>query len=181
MKVGVMLKEVLPHLFKAPVTVLYPFQKTPPPEGFRGKPVLDTEKCRGCPKCVCEIVCPAEACEKISIGDEIDRLAFYLDRCIYCGECAERCPFDAVTMTDDFELAAYDIPSLYVPPEMPQSEEALALIEKARERKRAREQKAAEAKAAAEAAAKAPAVEGAVDEAAKEPAADAPAAEEKKE
>lgn len=154
MKVGVMLKEVLPHLFKTPNTILYPFQRVPVPDDLRGKPVLDTEKCRGCAKCACEIICPAEACKKISIGDEIDRLAFWYDRCIYCGECEERCPFDAVTMTQEFELAAYDIPSLYKHPDMPQSEEALALIEKMRERKQAR-LKAAEEKAAAEAAAKA--------------------------
>lgn len=154
MKVGAMLKEVLPHLFKRPNTILYPFQRVPVPDDFRGKPVLDTEKCRGCAKCACEMICPAEACKKISIGDEIDRLAFWYDRCIYCGECAERCPFDAVTMTQEFELAAYDIPSLYKHPDMPQSEEALALIEKMRERKQAR-LKAAEEKAAAEAAAKA--------------------------
>lgn len=153
MKVGVMLKEVLPHLFKTPNTILYPFQRVPVPDNFRGKPVLDTEKCRGCGKCACEAICPAEACKKINIGDEIDRLAFWYDRCIFCGECAERCPFKAVTMTQEFELAAYDVPSLYKHPDMPQSEEALAFIEKQRERKRAR-QKAAEEKKAAEAAAK---------------------------
>lgn len=184
MKVGVMIKEVLPHLFKRPNTILYPFQKTPPPEGFRGKPVLDTEKCRGCPKCACELICPAEACKKISIGDEIDRLAFWYDRCIYCGECEERCPFDAVKMTDDYELAAYDIPSLYEHPQLPESEEALALIEKARDRKKAREERAAEAKAKAEAeaAAKAAAPAEAEDKASDATApAEAPSTEERKE
>jgi formate hydrogenlyase subunit 6/NADH:ubiquinone oxidoreductase subunit I len=101
------------------------------------------------------MICPAEACKKINIGDEIDRLAFWYDRCIFCGECAERCPFDAVTMTQEFELAAYDVPSLYKHPDMPESQEALEIIEKARERKRLKAQKAAEEKAAAEAAAKA--------------------------
>lgn len=136
MKFGVMIKEVLPHLIKTPNTILYPFQRVPVPKDLRGKPVMDTEKCRGCPKCLCEIVCPAEACKKITIGDEIDRLAFWYDRCVFCGECAERCPFEAVIMTDEFEMAAYDIESLYGHPEMPQSEEALAFIEKQRERKR---------------------------------------------
>ncbi|MGI6554371.1 MAG: 4Fe-4S binding protein [Bacillota bacterium] len=150
MKFGVMIKEVLPHLTKTPNTILYPFQRVPVPKAFRGKPVLDTELCRGCAKCACEMICPAEACKKISIGDEIDRLAFWYDRCIYCGECAERCPFNAVTMTQEFELGAYNTESLYAHPEEPQSEEALALIEKARERKRLKAQKAAEAKKAAE-------------------------------
>lgn len=151
MKVGVMVKEVLPHLFKQPNTILYPFQRVPVPDKLRGKPVLDTEKCRGCAKCACEMICPAEACKKINIGEGIDRLAFWYDRCIFCGECAERCPFGAVTMTPEFELAAYDIPSLYKHPDMPQSEEALDFIAKQLERKRAKAQKAAEAKKAAEA------------------------------
>lgn len=138
MRFGVMIKEVLPHLTKTPNTILYPFQRVPVGKAFRGKPVLDTEKCRGCAKCVCEMVCPAEACKKITIAEGVDRLAFWYDRCIFCGECAERCPFDAVTMTQDFEIAAYDIDSLYAHPEMPKSEEALAYIEKMKEKKRAR-------------------------------------------
>lgn len=138
MKYGVMIKEVLPHLTKTPNTILYPFQRVPVGEAFRGKPVLDTEKCRGCAKCACEMICPAEACKKINIGEEVDRLAFWYDRCIFCGECAERCPFDAVTMTQDFEIASYSVEALYAHPELPQSEEALALIEKAKERKRAK-------------------------------------------
>ena len=51
--------------------------------------------------------------------------------------------------THEFELAAYDTESLYAHPEEPKSEEALEIIEKARERKKLREQKAAEAKKAA--------------------------------
>ena len=32
--------------------------------------------------------------------------------CMYCGLCVEACPFDALAMSDQFELAAYDLPSL---------------------------------------------------------------------
>jgi len=145
-KFGVMISEVLPHLGKKPATILYPFERVPVPEGLRGKPVLDTEKCRGCKVCVCETVCPAEACKKITIGDEVERLAFWYDRCVYCGECAERCPWDAVSMSQEFELAAYDLDSLYGHPEFPKSEEALQYIEKLRERKRMKQQKEKEAK-----------------------------------
>jgi len=149
-KFGVMIKECVPHLRKKPATILYPFERVPVPDKLRGKPVLDTEKCKGCAKCACEMVCPAEACKKITIDDEVDRLAFWYDRCVFCGECEERCPFDAVTLTQEFELAAYDHDALYAHPEYPKSEEALQFIEKQRERKKLKEQKAAEAKKAKE-------------------------------
>ncbi|HBT20400.1 MAG TPA: NADH-plastoquinone oxidoreductase subunit [Peptococcaceae bacterium] len=140
-KFGVMISEVLPHLGRKPATILYPFERVPVPETLRGKPVLDTEKCRGCRVCVCEMVCPAEACKKITIGEDVERLAFWYDRCVFCGECAERCPYGAVTMTKEFELAAYDLDSLYAHPEFPKSEEALQYIEKLRERRRMKEQR----------------------------------------
>ena len=31
----------------------------------------------------------------------------YVDRCMFCGQCAESCPRNAITMTDEFELANY--------------------------------------------------------------------------
>ncbi len=31
---------------------------------------------------------------------------------MYCGLCVEACPFDALAMSDQFELASYDLPSL---------------------------------------------------------------------
>ncbi len=31
---------------------------------------------------------------------------------MYCGLCVEACPFDALAMSDQFELASYDMPSL---------------------------------------------------------------------
>jgi len=49
-------------------------------------------------------------------------------------------------MSQEFELAAYDLDSLYGHPEFPKSEEALQYIEKLRERKRMKQQKEKEAK-----------------------------------
>ena len=32
----------------------------------------------------------------------------YLDRCLFCGQCEESCPVNAITMTEEYELASYD-------------------------------------------------------------------------
>jgi len=31
----------------------------------------------------------------------------YVDRCIFCGQCSESCPRNAISMTDEFEHASY--------------------------------------------------------------------------
>ncbi|MDG6991484.1 MAG: 4Fe-4S binding protein, partial [Nitrososphaerota archaeon] len=39
-------------------------------------------------------------------------------RCVFCGLCVDACPFDALDMTNDYELAAYDKMSLKYTPDM---------------------------------------------------------------
>ncbi|MDG6926521.1 MAG: 4Fe-4S binding protein [Nitrososphaerota archaeon] len=38
--------------------------------------------------------------------------------CVFCGLCVDACPFDALVMTNEYELAAYDRTSLKYTPEM---------------------------------------------------------------
>ncbi|MDG6953763.1 MAG: 4Fe-4S binding protein [Nitrososphaerota archaeon] len=38
--------------------------------------------------------------------------------CVFCGLCVDACPFDALDMTNDFELAAYDKMGLKYTPDM---------------------------------------------------------------
>ena len=106
---GAMLPEILRHFFKKRATVLYPFERLEIPKDFRGKIVFDLEKCA--PKCrLCVIDCPANAIvmEPREDGKEGTRPIFLLDRCIFCGQCAEECPYGAITLTEDFELAQVD-------------------------------------------------------------------------
>ncbi|MCL6451500.1 MAG: 4Fe-4S binding protein [Acetobacteraceae bacterium] len=99
---GRMLPETLRHVAKKPATVLYPFERLELPPGFRGRPVLDTEKCSGCK--ICERDCPAGAIEVVTLAPKVLRPGFYYDRCAFCGQCAESCPRDAIAMTAECSL-----------------------------------------------------------------------------
>jgi NADH-quinone oxidoreductase subunit I len=104
----------LGHLFKKPVTLMYPDERPEVTPNFRGLHALkvshDRAKCVAC--YLCPTVCPAK-CITVEAGEdrnhdkyaeiyEIDML-----RCIFCGYCVEACPVDALKMTGDFELANY--------------------------------------------------------------------------
>ena len=99
-------------LFKKPITIQYPEEKTPQSPRFRGLHALrkypnGEERCIGCK--LCEAVCPALA---ITIdtemrSDRTRRTTKYdidLFKCVYCGFCEEACPVDAIVETKIFEF-----------------------------------------------------------------------------
>jgi hydrogenase-4 component H len=93
------------------VTRRYPFEPSPPPEGFRGQPEVDIEKCIGCT--ACSMACPTRCIELTDTEDE--RVTVYcLDRCSYCGRCEEVCPTGAVTLSAEFELATDSIDDIRI-------------------------------------------------------------------
>lgn len=77
----------------------------PAPEGFRGKPELDSEKCTGCGACA--QVCPAGAVDLIDKGDR-RVVSFYYDKCIFCGLCEEACPEEAISLVPEYHLEVRD-------------------------------------------------------------------------
>ena len=99
-------------LFKKPITIQYPEEKTPQSSRFRGLHALrkypnGEERCIGCK--LCEAVCPALA---ISIDTErrddgtrrTTKYEIDLFKCVYCGFCEEACPTDAIVETRIFEF-----------------------------------------------------------------------------
>ena len=58
------------------------------------RPILDTEKCRGCAKCVVESGCPMHA---VSIKDK--KAVIDTQICNNCGRCVEKCPFGAFSQS----------------------------------------------------------------------------------
>ncbi len=70
------------------------------PKGFRGLPHISAAPCAtGCEAC-------RDVCSTGAIALEPFRLDLGL--CIFCGECADVCPQDKITFTNDFKMAATD-------------------------------------------------------------------------
>lgn len=101
------------------LTIQYPEEKRLLPERFRYIPMLiwDTQKnedlCTACG--ICAKVCPPQCIWIVRDADENGRpiarpAEFYIDAavCMSCSFCTEFCPFDAIKMNHDFELAVYD-------------------------------------------------------------------------
>ena len=101
------------------LTIQYPEEKRLLPERFRYIPMLiwDTEKgedrCTACG--ICAKVCPPQCIWIVRDSDEngkpVTRPAeFYIDAavCMSCSFCVEFCPFDAIKMNHDYELAVYE-------------------------------------------------------------------------
>jgi len=84
-------------------TTKYPQVPDIAPQGFRGKPELISDKCIYCGECV--RVCPPGVIwitEKS--GEKILTLSYC--GCIFCGRCEEACKYDAVKLTQEYELAS---------------------------------------------------------------------------
>jgi hydrogenase-4 component H len=77
------------------------------PEGFRGRPVFDGNKCVGCGGCANN--CPARSILIFDVCQELRILQYVGGRCTYCGRCAEVCPEKAITMSPEFETSTNDI------------------------------------------------------------------------
>lgn len=115
------------NMFRPSITQLYPEERAATFRGDRGLPVLISRpgtEILNCTACeLCARACPIEC---ITIGwDKVDRNTadpeeygnntrtgrhlklFDLDSslCLYCGLCAEACPYDALAMSDVFELS----------------------------------------------------------------------------
>ncbi|MGC8849995.1 MAG: 4Fe-4S binding protein, partial [Candidatus Bathyarchaeia archaeon] len=95
--------ESLKGLLK-PATIRYPYQPSPPPEGFRGRPEFDYNKCMGCGGCVESCPSGALTLEDLN-GSRSIRLQY--GHCSFCGRCQDVCPEDAIKLTSTYELAVY--------------------------------------------------------------------------
>ncbi|NTW29273.1 MAG: 4Fe-4S dicluster domain-containing protein [Coriobacteriia bacterium] len=110
------------NLFREKITVQYPHQKLTLPERARwavehkfyddGDP-----KCTGC--LICEKTCPDYVIEiRMTTAEDrskhIDHWRYEIGACMMCGLCVEACPFDAIRMGHNYELARIDPATLVV-------------------------------------------------------------------
>ncbi len=82
-------------------TIDFPRNHPPLSDRFRGRPLLQPERCAG-PGCgTCTAVCPSGA-----IGTDASGLFLDLGRCLFCGACSAACPKGVISWSDDFRMAA---------------------------------------------------------------------------
>jgi formate hydrogenlyase subunit 6/NADH:ubiquinone oxidoreductase subunit I len=102
-----MLGDVIRSLFKRPATELYPVERNPVPEHFRGKLHYNPDKCTGCQLCIKD--CPANAIELLVV-DKVNKrfvMRYHLDRCTFCDQCVINCRFKCINLSnEEWELAA---------------------------------------------------------------------------
>jgi NADH-quinone oxidoreductase subunit I len=107
------------YMFRRPITIQYPEQRTVLPLRYRGRLVMpiDPEKgdnrCTACMRCV--KICPNHSIdiEKQTGTDGMPaakpaKYLYNLGTCMFCNLCVEVCPFFALVMSDEHELSATD-------------------------------------------------------------------------
>lgn len=110
---------IMKNLFKKPMTLQFPYEALPAVEGYRGRQLLDLDKCTGCP--VCSLACPNSAIELVEAGNGKKYPQIHLGKCCFCGLCAEYCPRGALSMTAEAMISVMDkSQSIYGPDKLSQ-------------------------------------------------------------
>jgi NADH-quinone oxidoreductase subunit I len=107
---------VLRNLRRGPITVQYPYEKLELPERARWavRPTYfddGTPKCTACMTCVrtCpDFILSLDVETREDKSKHIDRFGYEIGACMMCGLCVEACPFDAICMSHEYELALTD-------------------------------------------------------------------------
>jgi Ni,Fe-hydrogenase III small subunit/NAD-dependent dihydropyrimidine dehydrogenase PreA subunit len=114
-----MFKTLLARARQGYRSVPYPVQDPKLPALFRGRPVINPDRC--VPDCMrCVDACPTDALRMTESGPQLD-----IGQCIFCGECAAACPSQAIVFSRDWRLAASSRESLVVAGDRPLHIDAL--------------------------------------------------------
>lgn len=117
------LRITMRNMMRGTITVKYPHEKIELPERARWavQMKLDDEGQHKCTACLaCERACPDYIIKiDVTTGEDrskhIDYWDYQIGACMMCGLCVEACPFDAIEMGHDYELARTDVSKLAYP------------------------------------------------------------------
>lgn len=104
--------EVVKNLFSKPMTVQFPHQSIPIPDGYRGAQLIDVDKCNACG--LCYRICPNRAIERVAAPSEYkdkypkEYPRIDLGKCCFCGLCQDICPTGGIVLTKGFFLSTFD-------------------------------------------------------------------------
>jgi formate hydrogenlyase subunit 6/NADH:ubiquinone oxidoreductase subunit I len=129
-----MWKRTVSHVFTKPATTKYPFEKPKLPDDMRGQIIYEIKDCNcidlgngkdfrldvksivGSSCHVCERDCPAQAIEIVEVEPGKKRPQINLNQCIFCHQCVESCPRDAIKSSVLYELATTNKAALIMKP-----------------------------------------------------------------
>ena len=104
--------KIFRNLFSKRMTVRFPHESIPIPDGYRGEQEYDIDKCISCG--LCERICPNRAIEMVDAPEDHkeDYPKRYpridLGKCCFCGLCQDICPTGAITLSKNFFLSTFD-------------------------------------------------------------------------
>ena len=113
---------IMKHFFRKPITIEYPEKTSKFYPRSAGRIALLTNPdgsdiCMGCKACM--RACPCNDLIQIETSKNpetkkitVNQFTIDIGRCIFCGNCIEVCPQNALVMTHKFELADYSRKSL---------------------------------------------------------------------
>jgi len=101
------------NMLRGPITVCYPYEKIEMPPRFRFalEVAFGEDGSHRCTACMtCARICPDHIIDlQFTTAEDkskhIQFLRYELGACMMCGLCVEACPFDAIKMGKDYELA----------------------------------------------------------------------------
>jgi NADH-quinone oxidoreductase subunit I len=115
------LRNTMRNMMRGPITEMYPYEKWELPERARWALASKYDE-DGAPKCTacmnCVRACPdgVLTLESTTAEDKtktIDRYVWEMGACMFCGLCVESCPFDAIEMSHEYELAVTSADALW--------------------------------------------------------------------